>query len=32
MRYALNYPDAVRSLVLVNPPGLNDTLAEAAVH
>ena len=30
MRYALNYPDAVRSLVLVNPLGLNDTLAEGA--
>jgi len=32
IRYALTYPDAVSRLVLINPLGLNDTLAEGAPY
>lgn len=32
MRYGLSYPDEVAKLVLVNPLGLNDTLAEGAPY
>ena len=32
IRYALTYPDEVRRLVLVDPLGLNDTLAEGAPY
>ena len=32
IRFALAYPDAVARLVLVNPLGLNDTLAEGAPY
>lgn len=32
MRFALNYPDRVTRLVLVNPLGLNDTLAEGVPY
>jgi pimeloyl-ACP methyl ester carboxylesterase len=32
IRYGLTYPDAVSRLILVNPLGLNDTLAEGAPY
>ena len=32
MRYALSYPDSVARLVLVDPLGLNDTLAQGAPY